>query len=95
MVSIHPLYFLRFLCIVGSTDLLDTAKVIEGEMSQLEEARKFHLSLYAQVNITCPWVYRYLIMLELSLTKVSSSQDNQDHIQSSEKGKSHVQGNLK
>ena len=54
MVSIHPLYFLRFLCIVGSTDLLDTAKVIEGEMSQLEEARKFHLSLYAQVNITCP-----------------------------------------
>ncbi|XVE90930.1 hypothetical protein DITRI_Ditri20bG0115200 [Diplodiscus trichospermus] len=38
----------RFLDIVGSSDLLDNAKVIEGEMSQLEEARKFHLSLYAQ-----------------------------------------------
>ncbi|GMI84953.1 hypothetical protein HRI_002164600 [Hibiscus trionum] len=40
--------FSRFLDIVGSTDLLDTAKVIEAEMSQLEEAKRFHLSLYAQ-----------------------------------------------
>ncbi|KAK8546060.1 hypothetical protein V6N13_067298 [Hibiscus sabdariffa] len=40
--------FSRFLDIVGSTDLLDTAKVIEAEMSQLEEAKRFHLSLYAR-----------------------------------------------
>ncbi|GLT94588.1 hypothetical protein SLE2022_123200 [Rubroshorea leprosula] len=38
----------RFLHIIGSTDLVDIAKVIEGEMSQLEESRKFHLSLYGQ-----------------------------------------------
>ncbi|XP_012454396.2 uncharacterized protein LOC105776345 [Gossypium raimondii] len=40
--------FTRFVHLVGSTDLVDTAKGIEGEMSLLEEARKFHLSLYAQ-----------------------------------------------
>lgn len=38
----------RFLDIVGSPDLVNITKVIEGEMSQLEEARKFHLSLYSQ-----------------------------------------------
>ncbi|XP_039019760.1 uncharacterized protein LOC120151325 [Hibiscus syriacus] len=40
--------FSRYLDIVGSTDLLDTAKVIEAEMSQLEEAKRFHLSVCAQ-----------------------------------------------
>lgn len=57
LFSIHPFCFLRFLYIVGSTDCLDTAKVIEAEMSQLEEAKKFHLSLYAHVNILCPCVW--------------------------------------
>ncbi|XVF00407.1 hypothetical protein REPUB_Repub03eG0283300 [Reevesia pubescens] len=40
----------RFLYIVGSSDLMDAAKAIEGEMSLLEEARKFHLSLYSEGN---------------------------------------------
>jgi hypothetical protein len=41
---------LRFLKIAGSLDLVNTSKTIEGEISQLEEARKFHLSLSAQVS---------------------------------------------
>lgn len=49
----HSLCFLlRFLNIVGSPDLVNITKIIEGEMSQLEEARQFHLSLYVQVNIS-------------------------------------------
>ncbi|XP_044461791.1 uncharacterized protein LOC123193070 [Mangifera indica] len=40
----------RFLNIVGSPDLVNITKIIEGEMSQLEEARQFHLSLYVQGN---------------------------------------------
>ncbi|KAK9019905.1 hypothetical protein V6N11_054411 [Hibiscus sabdariffa] len=40
--------FTRFLHLVSSTELVATAKGIEGEISLLEEARKFHLSLYAQ-----------------------------------------------
>ncbi|RVW30707.1 hypothetical protein CK203_038145 [Vitis vinifera] len=38
----------RFLHIVDTLALLNTTHAIEGEMSQLEEARLFHLSLYAQ-----------------------------------------------
>ncbi|KAJ0101617.1 hypothetical protein Patl1_06805 [Pistacia atlantica] len=40
----------RFLNIVASPDLVNITKVIEGETSQLEEARQFHLSLYVQGN---------------------------------------------
>ncbi|KAB5512457.1 hypothetical protein DKX38_029485 [Salix brachista] len=38
----------RFLKIASSVDLVNTSKTIEGEISQLEEVRKFHLSLSAQ-----------------------------------------------
>ncbi|PIA59713.1 hypothetical protein AQUCO_00400543v1 [Aquilegia coerulea] len=39
-----------FLHIVGVPELLKNANAIGDEMSQLEEARKFHLALYAQGN---------------------------------------------
>ncbi|XP_028080840.1 uncharacterized protein LOC114282387 isoform X1 [Camellia sinensis] len=38
----------RFLCIVGSSDTLNTTNAIGNEITQLEEARKFHLSLYTK-----------------------------------------------
>lgn len=38
----------RFLQLVGPSDLINTIKTIEGEISQLEEVRKFNLSIYAQ-----------------------------------------------
>ncbi|XAR66065.1 hypothetical protein NMG60_11012123 [Bertholletia excelsa] len=42
---------LRFLRIVGSTDILNGIHAIENEISQLEEARKFHLSLYTKGDV--------------------------------------------
>ncbi|KAJ4978099.1 hypothetical protein NE237_008879 [Protea cynaroides] len=38
----------RFLHIVGAPELLEAANAIQDEMSQLEESRRFHLSLYTQ-----------------------------------------------
>uniref|UniRef100_A0A5B7B807 Uncharacterized protein n=1 Tax=Davidia involucrata TaxID=16924 RepID=A0A5B7B807_DAVIN len=38
----------RFLHIVGSPDILNITNAIENEISQLEESRRFHLSLYAK-----------------------------------------------
>uniref|UniRef100_A0A7N0TH66 COP1-interacting protein 7 n=2 Tax=Kalanchoe fedtschenkoi TaxID=63787 RepID=A0A7N0TH66_KALFE len=40
--------FRRFLSIANSAELFNEIKAIEDEMSQLEKARKFHLSLYSQ-----------------------------------------------
>ncbi|GFZ15135.1 hypothetical protein Acr_24g0013250 [Actinidia rufa] len=38
----------RFLHVVGSPNILNTVNAIEDEISQLEDARKFHLSLYTK-----------------------------------------------
>ncbi|KAJ3682937.1 hypothetical protein LUZ60_013164 [Juncus effusus] len=40
----------RFLHAVNSTDMVKSAEAILNEMSQLEETRKFHLSLYSKAN---------------------------------------------
>ncbi|KAA8533945.1 hypothetical protein F0562_031462 [Nyssa sinensis] len=41
----------RFLHIVGSPDILTITNAIENEISQLEESRRFHLSLYAKQHV--------------------------------------------
>ncbi|XP_031108732.1 COP1-interacting protein 7-like isoform X1 [Ipomoea triloba] len=41
---------IRFLNIISSVDILDKANAMEKEISQLEEARGFHLSLYAKAD---------------------------------------------
>ncbi|KAL3334497.1 hypothetical protein AABB24_030965 [Solanum stoloniferum] len=39
---------IRFLRIISSSDIIDVAKATVNEISQLEDARKFHLSLYSK-----------------------------------------------
>ncbi|KAH6790445.1 hypothetical protein C2S51_005451 [Perilla frutescens var. frutescens] len=39
---------IRFLHIIGSANVLDVTNSLKNEISQLEEARRFHLSLYAK-----------------------------------------------
>ncbi|PIN04933.1 hypothetical protein CDL12_22532 [Handroanthus impetiginosus] len=39
---------IRFLHIIGLADIVDVTNSLRNEISQLEEARKFHLSLYAK-----------------------------------------------
>lgn len=39
---------IRFLHIIGSENILDITNSLKNEISQLEEARRFHLSLYAK-----------------------------------------------
>lgn len=39
---------IRFLHIIGSANILDVTNSLRNEISQLEEARRFHLSLYAK-----------------------------------------------
>ncbi|XP_041990332.1 uncharacterized protein LOC121741565 [Salvia splendens] len=39
---------IRFLRIIGSEDILEVTNSLKDEISQLEEARSFHLSLYAK-----------------------------------------------
>lgn len=39
---------IRFLHIIGSANILDATNSLRNEISQLEEARRFHLSLYAK-----------------------------------------------
>ncbi|KAI3458406.1 hypothetical protein Pfo_015069 [Paulownia fortunei] len=39
---------IRFLHIIGSANILDVTNALKNEISQLEEARRFHLSLYAK-----------------------------------------------
>ncbi|XP_059298769.1 uncharacterized protein LOC132051631 [Lycium ferocissimum] len=41
---------IRFLRIISSSDVINVAKAMVNEISQLEDARKFHLSLYSKAD---------------------------------------------
>ncbi|KAF9670440.1 hypothetical protein SADUNF_Sadunf13G0069200 [Salix dunnii] len=47
---VHKINFEQF---AGSPDLVNISRIMEGEISQSEETRKFHLSLYAKGHQDC------------------------------------------
>jgi hypothetical protein len=46
-------YYTRFLHIISSFDTSKSVNGVLDEMSQLEETRKFHQSLYVKVSLVC------------------------------------------
>jgi len=46
---ITGIFLFRFLHIVNMSEALKVANAFENEISQLEETKKFHISLYAKV----------------------------------------------
>lgn len=47
---VNIVFFFRFLHIVNMPEALKASNTIEGDMSQLEETKKFHISLYSKVE---------------------------------------------
>ena len=55
---------LRFLHVVGSPELTNIMKTM-NEMAQLEDTKRFHLSLYGQVVVHAIFISRFPIIFSL------------------------------